>query len=244
MDAGGTFALLTTAASIGVVHTLLGPDHYLPFVALGRARSWPLSRTLALTAWCGVGHVAGSIALGALGVAFGWALSGLVAVEELRGRLAGWLLLAFGLAYLAWGVRRGLRERPHRHAHAHGDGTVHAHGHDHLGEHAHPHDAAQAWGDGPLRRWLGPWTVFVVFVLGPCEPLIPVLMYPAAGGDWGSVAAVAAIFATATISTMLVLVGAASLGLARLSVAPLERWSHAAAGAALAACGLAVTLGL
>jgi ABC-type nickel/cobalt efflux system permease component RcnA len=241
---GGTLALLVTAASIGVVHTLLGPDHYVPFVALGRARSWPLSRTLKVTAVCGLGHVAGSIALGALGVAFGWALSGLVAVEELRGRVAGWLLLGFGLAYLAWGVRRGLRGRPHRHAHAHGDGTVHVHGHDHLGEHAHPHDAGGGQEGGPLRRWLGPWTVFVVFVLGPCEPLIPVLMYPAAGGDWWAVAAVAAVFALATVSTMLVVVGAGALGLARLGAAPLERWSHALAGAALAACGLAVTFGL
>ncbi|KAB2960358.1 MAG: hypothetical protein F9K16_11835, partial [Thermoanaerobaculia bacterium] len=64
------------------MHTLLGPDHYVPFVALARSRSWPLSRTLAVTAACGAGHVAGSLALGALGVAFGWALSGLVAVEH------------------------------------------------------------------------------------------------------------------------------------------------------------------
>jgi ABC-type nickel/cobalt efflux system permease component RcnA len=240
---GGTLALLATAASIGVVHTLLGPDHYVPFVALGRSRSWPLSRTLAVTAACGVGHVAGSIALGALGVGFGWALSGLVAAEQVRGRLAGWLLLGFGLAYLAWGVRQGLRGRAHHHAHAHADGTVHVHGHDHRGGHAHPHDAARVADGGLLRRWLGPWTLFVVFVLGPCEPLIPLLMVPAAGGDGWAVAAVAAVFAGATISTMLVVVAAGALGLSRFSAAPLERWSHAVAGAALAACGLAVTLG-
>ena len=103
-----TGILIATAATIGVVHTLLGPDHYLPFVALARSRSWSLRRTVAVTAVCGVGHVLGSIALGFLGLAFGWALSGLVDFAALRGTVAGWLLLAFGLAYTAWGVRRAL----------------------------------------------------------------------------------------------------------------------------------------
>jgi ABC-type nickel/cobalt efflux system permease component RcnA len=240
-------ALAATAATIGVVHTLLGPDHYLPFVALARARSWSLARTWAVTAVCGAGHVFGSVVLGAAGIAGGWALSGLVDVEELRGELAGWLLLGFGVAYLVWGIRQGIRRRPHAHVHAHADGTVHQHGHDHRGAHAHPHDAAQRQDDSSarslLRRWLGPWTLFVIFVLGPCEPLIPILMYPAATGRWLGVAAVALVFAAATIGTMLAVVTAGVLGLGRLPVGAGERWSHALAGAALAACGLAVTLG-
>jgi len=243
--ASETGLLLLTAASIGVVHTLLGPDHYLPFVALARSRAWSLKRTVAVTALCGVGHVAGSIALGFLGLALGWAVSGLVDFEALRGALAGWLLLGFGLAYTAWGVRRALRGRPHAHAHAHADGTLHVHPHHHReAGHAHPHDA-RAPGETGLRAVLGPWTLFVIFVLGPCEPLIPLLMYPAAGGSWGGVAAVAGVFAFATIATMLTVVVVGALGLARLRLgAGAERWAHAAAGVALAACGLAVTLGL
>lgn len=242
----GLGALLATAATIGVVHTLLGPDHYVPFVALARSRSWSLGRTWTVTAVCGVGHVAGSIVLGMLGVAFGWAVGSLVEVEAWRGAIAGWLLLGFGVAYLAWGVRQGLRNRPHSHPHAHGDGTVHRHGHDHQGEHAHPHLAEeralvrQAF----VKRWLGPWALFVVFVLGPCEPLVPVLIYPAARGQWWGVVAVSAVFAAATIATMLVVVTVGALGLARLPASSFERWSHAAAGAALALCGAAVTLGL
>jgi nickel/cobalt exporter len=240
--AAETGVLLLTAASIGVVHTLLGPDHYLPFVALARSRSWSLKRTVAITALCGIGHVVGSIALGFLGLALGWAVSGLVDFEDLRGTLAGWLLLGFGLAYTAWGVRKALRGRPHAHVHAHADGTLHLHPHQHReAEHAHPHDRPERG----LRGVLGPWTLFVIFVLGPCEPLIPLLMYPAAGGSWGAVAAVAGVFALATIGTMLVVVVSAALGLARLRLGTgVERWSHALAGAAVAACGLAVTLGL
>jgi len=240
--AAETGILLATAASIGVVHTLLGPDHYLPFVALARSRAWSLKRTVAVTSICGVGHVLGSIALGFLGLAFGWALSGLVDFEAVRGTIAGWLLLAFGLAYTAWGVRRALRGHPHAHVHAHADGTLHLHPHHHReSEHAHPHDRPERG----LRGVLGPWTLFVIFVLGPCEPLIPLLIYPAADGSWAAVAAVAGVFAVATIGTMLTVVVVGALGLARLRLGQgAERWSHALAGAALAACGLAVTLGL
>ena len=51
--------LLGTAVSIGFLHTLIGVDHSLPFVAIGKARSWTLSKTLGLTAICGLGHVLG-----------------------------------------------------------------------------------------------------------------------------------------------------------------------------------------
>ena len=32
--------MVLAAAALGVVHTLLGPDHYLPFIFLSRARGW------------------------------------------------------------------------------------------------------------------------------------------------------------------------------------------------------------
>jgi hypothetical protein len=236
-----TLTLLVTAATIGTVHTLLGPDHYVPFIALARSRAWSLRKALGVTLVCGVGHVVGSIVLGALGVAFGWAVSGLVSVEEWRGTIAGWLLLGLGVAYTAWGVRRALRNRPHAHLHAHSEGIVHQHGHDHHGEHAHPHAATSL---GVVGRWLGPWSIFVVFVLGPCEPLIPILMYPAARGSWTAVLAVAGVFAVATLATMTAIVAVGALGLSWIPAARFERWSHAMAGAALALCGVAVTLGL
>jgi hypothetical protein len=96
--------LLATAASIGFVHTLIGPDHYIPFIAMARAGRWSLGRTMGVTFVCGVGHVVGSVALGALGIALGWAVGGLEWFEGVRGNLAGWLLLGFGLAYTCGGL--------------------------------------------------------------------------------------------------------------------------------------------
>ena len=229
--------LAGTAASIGVVHTLLGPDHYLPFIVLARARRWSAARTVGLTLACGVGHVAGSVALGAVGIAVGVAVGRLEALEALRGDLAAWLLLGFGIAYTAWGLRRAWKNRPHSHWHHHADGTVHDHSHGHHGAHAHVH--AQG-----ARRSTTPWVLFLVFVFGPCEPLIPILMVPAANGSWWHVAAVAGIFGAATLLTMTAVVLAGYHGLSRVAATSFERYSHALAGLALVACAIAIHLGL
>ena len=37
--------LLGTASTIGFIHTLIGPDHYLPFIVLSKARNWSTKKT-------------------------------------------------------------------------------------------------------------------------------------------------------------------------------------------------------
>lgn len=230
--------LLATAAFIGFFHTIAGPDHYVPFVAMARVGRWSLPRTVAITTLCGVGHVAGSIVLGALGIALGWAVGGLEWFEEFRGGLAGWLLLGFGLAYGVWGLRRALRGRRHIHERAHADGTTHTHEHAHTGEHAHMH------ADESAAASMTPWVLFTIFVFGPCEPLIPILMVPAATLNMAAVGLVAAVFAACTIVTMLAAVVVGYYGLAAVRLGGVERYSHALAGLALFVCGAAIQLGL
>lgn len=241
--------LLLTAASIGLVHTLLGPDHYLPFVAMGAARRWSTRKTLWVTSLCGIGHVLGSVVIGFVGIGIGVSISKLEWLEGVRGGAAAWLLTGFGLAYLAWGLKKAWRSRTHTHAHFHGDGTIHEHGHGHEGLHLHPHllphPHPHPQAEAPKARNITPWALFVIFVLGPCEPLIPVLMYPASQHSvWGTVAVVLA-FGVATIATMLGVVYLATRGLERLPLDTAERYSHALAGAALSLCGLGIVfLGL
>lgn len=232
-------ALLATAAALGFGHTITGPDHYVPFIAMSRVGRWSYAKTMAITVLCGVGHVLSSILLGVLGIALGLALSGLEWFEATRGGVAGWLLLGFGLAYLAWGIKRAIRNQPHTHPHAHADGVVHAHEHAHEAEHTHAH----AQGDEKAGR-MTPWILFTIFVFGPCEPLIPILMFPAAKLSLTGVALVAAVFAVCTIVTMTVVVTVGYHGVARLPLAPLARYSHAFAGFAIAACGAAIQFGL
>src|SRR5512136_1371676 len=96
-----------TAASLGLIHTILGPDHYVPFIVIGRARRWTLLKTLWVTFLAGLGHILSSVVLGLAGIALGIAVFKLEAIESFRGDIAAWLLIAFGLFYGVWGFRRG-----------------------------------------------------------------------------------------------------------------------------------------
>jgi nickel/cobalt exporter len=234
--------LVLTAVSIGFVHTLIGPDHYLPFVAMSAARRWTRRKTLLVTAVCGVGHVMGSIVLGFVGIAIGAALHRLQWIEGLRGDLAAWALIAFGLVYMAWGLKQAWRKREHSHEHVHADGTRHRHTHAHQVRDEHMHIHVQVDTDGV--RSVTPWALFVVFILGPCEALIPLLMYPASQHSAWGVTLVVVAFAVTTLLTMLGVVYLAVRGLERFPLASAERYTHALAGAALSLCGAGIVLGL
>ena len=240
MDSG-IGLLAATAASIGFLHTLTGPDHYVPFIVLSQARRWSATRTLIVTALCGVGHVLSSVILGLVGIGLGIAVSRLEFIEGTRGEIAAWLLISFGLVYFVWGLRQAWRNQPHTHTHWHADGTRHVHHHHHHDEHAHLHEAPDT-AETEVRSWrsLTPWALFIIFVFGPCEPLIPILMYPAAQQSLGGLILITIIFSATTISTMLVMVTLARRGLQMLSLRKLERYTHAIAGGTICASGLAI----
>lgn len=233
--------LIITAASIAFLHTIMGPDHYLVFTAMGKARGWSLARTLRVTFLCGVGHVLGSVLLGVIGFLLGAELARLVAIEGLRGNLAGYALLAFGLVYFVWGLRRAWRNRTHSHVHAHGD-LVHTHEHGHHGDHTHVHTEESR---SSARSSITPWALFILFVLGPCEALIPLFMYPAALQSGGLVVTVAIVFGVVTLLTMMLGVVLTSLGVERLKLPTPGRYAHAVAGASIVLCASAISfLGL
>lgn len=226
-------ALYITAASIGFLHTVFGPDHYLPFVMMSRARKWSLAKTGLITLLCGLGHIIGSVIIGIIGIILGIGVMRLEALEAIRTNWAGWALIGFGLAYLLWGLHRIVKNRPHRHLHIHRDLTGHAHIHGHTNEHAHVHDKDK-------KGEITPWVLFTIFVLGPCELLIPILMYPAAKKSIVGLIGVTAVFGAVTIITMLGMVMILSLGVNFVPFGRFERYSHALAGATIVLCGIAI----
>ena len=235
--------LLGTALSLGAFHTLVGPDHYLPFIVLGRAEGWPLRKALFWTGVCGVGHVLSSVILGAVGIAAGVAVGELEAVEGTRGELAGLALLAFGAVYFGWGLWRGLRGKVHTHVHVHDDGSVHTHVHKHEDASDPPEEHIEADHNEPHhvtahRRTL--WSLFIIFVLGPCEPLIPLVMFPASRHSGLGVALVSVTYGVATIAVMLSLVTVGYVSTSAVRLRFMERYAHAGAGLAILASGAAI----
>lgn len=210
--------LLGSAISIGFIHTLIGPDHYLPFIVISKARSWTTSRTLLVTITCGLGHVLSSVVIGAIGIGLGTALGSLEAIESIRGDIASYSLIIFGLAYGIWGIWRGRK----------GHGHIHLHNGKHV-------DASKA-------RSMTFWTLFIIFVLGPCEPLIPILMFPAIAHDWYGVALVTTVFGITTITTMCAIVLIGIKGLATINTRFMEKYIHAMAGGIIAVSGMAIKL--
>ena len=226
-------ALCLTAVFVGAVHTAAGPDHSIPFVAMSRAGGWSAAKTFWVTVACGLGHVAGSAVLGFVGLSVGGMILGIESWDSLRGDIAAWMLIAFGLAYLAWGLHRATRS----------DATAHAHDHSHV---VLQQEHADAWTHGHASA-AGVWTpgmLFLIFVFGPSEPLVPLLMVPAARCGPGAVAAVVATFALATVVTMTLSVMLIRYGVSFVPQMRLGRFDHAVAGLALLACGALVKFGL
>ena len=203
--------LITTAISIAFIHTLAGPDHYLPFVAMSKSCGWSRAKTANVVILCGIGHVLSSVVLGFIGIVFGMAVSRLQLFEGVRGNLAAWFLFIFGVGYTIYGIYHFLRHRDHTHTHGSSE-----------------------------RKKMTFWILFTIFIFGPCEPLIPILMYPAATHNFHVVALVSLIFAIITIATMLVTTFFLLRGVELVRTHWIEKYQHIAAGSAISLCGAAV----
>ena len=215
------YVLVFSAFTLGIVHTLLGPDHYLPFIVLSKARNWSRTRTMWITFISGVGHVTGSVILGAIGIAMGISLSKLEAFEASRGSLVGWMLIAFGILYTAYGVYKYIKRGAHMHVPAFLRPRSIRHADLHL-------DVRDMEEDNTGR--LTPWILFLIFVFGPCEVLIPMLIYPAANQSGLGVFLVALVFGIATVGTMMLVVLLGYQGLSLVRFKGKEHQLHLFAG--------------
>lgn len=224
--------LIIAAISIAFVHVLLGPDHYLPFVALSKSNNWSLKKTVTISSICGLAHCLSSVVIGLIGVIFGITLNKLEFLEGVRGDVASYLMIAFGLVYLAWSVKNLVKKRQHQHSHKHG---LLIHSHKHHSFEGHTHDSR--------KKSNFFWGIFIVFLFGPCEPLIPLLMYPAAKANIASCVIVAVTFTVVTIFTMLCAIIVALKGLSFVRFSKIEPYSHTMASLVIIACGIAMISG-
>jgi nickel/cobalt transporter (NicO) family protein len=226
--------LISTAALVGLVHTVASPNHYLPFTFIGKARHWSIFKTLSITALCSLGHIGSSIVLGLLGVFFGLGINQLISHEAAHINWEAIAFLAFGLIYFFWGLWKAIKNKPHKHVHIQGESI------DDLNEHFHGSDS-HVHKDGKIHR-LTPWFLFLLFLFGPCDSLIPLLMYTASDVNIMGTILIVIVFALVTMLAMMSLVALLSYGVNLLPLGKLERYSYAIAGATIVLSGIAIMI--
>lgn len=224
-----TSVLLGATAIVAVVHALLGVDHSLPFIVLGRTRGWSIRRTVGVSAGCGLVHVAASVAIGAAGAIAGLSLDTLEWFDSVRGTLAAAVLFGFGLSYAAVALWR-FNSRT---------GSAY-------GPTAATCSAASPASAGADSPYGGtgpdpvPWALGAVLLIGPCEPLIPILLAVSLSRSWLAVGSVVCVFAVLTATTMASAVALGCRGLAMVPVRRAARYGDLVAGLIVAASGVAV----
>ncbi|MFZ4620162.1 MAG: hypothetical protein ACOYNS_06375 [Bacteroidota bacterium] len=206
--------LLLSALTIGIIHAT-APDHWLPFVMIGKANQWSRWKTTNVVILAGLGHVGSSVLITVVGVMLGAALEHVNGWEAVRGNVASLLLIVFGAVYAVWGM---FNYGKHTHEHSH--------------HHDHPHGENKA-------KIVSYWTLFALIIFGPCEPLIP-LLFASIPYGWFAITGIFVVFGVVTIAMMLLQVHLAMLGLSFMRSHFFEDASHVIAGVVIVLTGILI----
>jgi len=224
--------LLLTAAATAAFHTLI-PDHWLPFVLVGRARGWSARTTAMVSGFSAIVHTLLSVALGFVALRLGRTAA--AAIGERLERGSGILLVVFGVVYALWAWRKGGHFHP-------GGALLHAadekkgcDGHEGSDASAHLHyHADDAW----IATDAGKGAVALALIVGlnPCVLVLPIMVATAETGA-SALALVTAAYSVTTIVLMVGLSVAGVSGARRLLVPPIARHMETASGVLIALCG-------
>ena len=219
---------LAAACAAAALHALI-PDHWLPFVLMGRSRNWSVAKTLGLASAGGLLHVCLAVALGVLTYRLG--REGAEAAAHRIGKtlevLSALALVAFGVLYGGYSWYRERRHHPAGHGHA---GEEEAPGHSH---HHHGH-LLERWFRGDLTGW----SLVMVIGVSPCALAFPVLLASAASLGLGGVLLVAVGFGVVTMLVTVTVTLIGSLSARRIDFPFLSRYGDLIGGILIAAVGI------
>jgi ABC-type nickel/cobalt efflux system permease component RcnA len=238
-------AVLTTVALTGFgvafFHAAI-PTHWLPFVLTARVQGWNASKTIAVTALAGTGHVLVTAALGLAITLFGAALS--ERIGAWFPRIAGGALLLFGVYYL---IRQIIGKGhvhfhyPHEHlhehgvAHDHGSGISHAHNSEHEHHDEHGHDCRAH----PTSDRAAILSLLAFLTFSPCEGFVPFYVSGIRYG-WAGFAVLTAVLSIATVAGMVIFTSLTLAGLSRIKLGVLEKYESVLMGVLLCAVGILI----
>jgi ABC-type nickel/cobalt efflux system permease component RcnA len=232
--------IAVTGFGVAFFHAAI-PTHWLPFVLTSRVQGWNKSKTIAVTALAGTGHVLVTAALGLAITLFGSALNDTVGAWFPR--IAGGALLLFGIYYL---VRQLLGKGhvhfhyPHEHLHEPGNQHDHAHGHEdeheHEREHANHGHGCQAH---PTSDRAAILSLLAFLTFSPCEGFVPFYVSGIRYG-WGGFAVLTAVLSVATVAGMVLFTSLTLAGLSKIKLGILEKYESALMGILLCAVGILI----
>lgn len=226
--------VLTTIAisgfGVAFFHAAI-PTHWLPFVLAARAQHWNHSKTLAITALAGTGHVLVTAILGLLIAWFG------IALDRTIGGwfpvLAGGALIGLGAFYLY----RQATGKGHAHHHLF---CGHSHTHSGMLEHDHDHTPTPvgARRAAPSDR-VAITSLLALLTFSPCEAFLPIYASGVRYG-WSGFALLTAILSAGTVAGMVLFTWLTLMGVRKVKLELLERYESGLIGALLCTVGLLI----
>ncbi|HWA87570.1 MAG TPA: hypothetical protein VG710_15175 [Opitutus sp.] len=229
-------SIAVTGFTVAFFHAAI-PTHWLPFVLVARARGWRRAKTVAVTAFAGLGHVAVTSALGFAIAWFGFRL------DERVGRafpwLAGGLLFTIGVYFVVRQTRgEGVCHHvlPGGHHHA-----SEACGHEEEQSHLEHELADSELGSARRGDWAAIGGLFLMLTLSPCEGFLPIYLSGVRFG-WRGFFVLSAILAVAALAGMTLFTWLALAGWERVKLKRFERWESGLLGALFCALGIVVVL--
>ena len=204
---------------VGILH-MSAPDHWLTLCVLARNKRWAPKRLFGISFVTAIGHVGLSVALGLGVVGVGLVFSHLISSYLDIG--IGIIMVVVGLIV---GIRPLIQKNPHHHEH----------------KHDHDHDLDnddQKKGINNLTQGIGYFAVLGA-ALSPDPSIIPIYLSAISAGFYFALE-LSAVFAAASILTLLLLVQLGTVGLAKSLAKIPEKYNNSMVGFVIAAIGVYV----
>ncbi len=210
------FALASTAALIGLIHSL-APGHWLPVVLLAKGKRWSIRQALLGACIAGSGHIFISVLIGIIGFKISDKFlphepGNEIGHDHHHGHMlehySGIALIVFGLLYAWFAYRRHSR----------------CHGHEHHGP-------------TPKKREKAPYAFLFMLGLSPCVAVLPVFG-AAAIQNWTSLVMTQVGFAVGVLGALMSATWASIRGLGWLDHPLLEHYGDVITGLAMSALGV------
>jgi nickel/cobalt transporter (NicO) family protein len=206
---------LIGAAVVGILH-MSAPDHWLTLCVLARNKQWAPKRLLGISLVTAIGHVGLSVALGLGVVGVGLVFSHLI---------SSYLDTGIGIIMVGAGLIVGIRPLVQKTA-------------EHHDQHHNPDTQDKKKNIGNLTQGMGYFAVLGA-ALSPDPSIVPIYLSAISAGLYFALE-LSAVFAAASILTLLLLVQLGRVGFTRALEKIPEKYNDSMVGFVIAAIGVYV----